>query len=132
MSSEALTACATLLLACVTVTAIAAPVIQRNRERVRERQAALRVFRFMLVIYQRRLNELAHDLQWRADVLLTGLDTMMVTAFSSDVTKLIPQSNGDDGSVLGTREPARHIGLCNPAARGERPSSATRGEESGA
>ena len=100
LTPETLTAYATLALACVTVAAIVVPVIQRNRERIREQQAALRQLRFVLLIYQRRLNELAHDNRWKADILLNGLDTMMTAILSTNVAKLVPQSTAMSEAYL--------------------------------
>ena len=92
ISPEVLTALATLGLAVVTVVAILSPIIQRNRERVRETQAALRQFRFLLQIYQRRLGIVAADPHVNAAGLLNGLDVIWGQAFSSDLGRMIPQS----------------------------------------
>jgi len=87
-----LTAYATFTLAVVAVAAILAPIIERNRELIHERRAVLRQFRLLLVVYERRLNELANDSRWRAKGLLSGLDTVLAQVLSSYLARLIPHS----------------------------------------
>ncbi len=94
ISPEVLAAYATLLLACVAVVAIVTPIVQRNRERVRETRAALRQFRLLLHIYHRRLGLLARGPGWKAAGLLNGLDAILSEALSRDVAKAVPHSLG--------------------------------------
>ncbi len=92
-SPETLTAYATFVLAMVTVAAIVAPIVQRHNDSILRRRAALRQLTFLLVVFGRRLNEIADDPRWEPEVLLEGLHTLLATAMSSDLWQALPPTN---------------------------------------
>lgn len=90
LSPEGLTAIATFALALVTVGAVITPIVQRFNDRVLRSRAALRQLHFFLLVYGRRLNEIAIDPRWQPDILLRDLDVILGAVLSTEFFQALP------------------------------------------